>query len=851
MRLIFFFFFGGSTKDYAICTTTSTNQRRRQNRSFKKSVTSSLANFQPTPPVSAHPPQIHIRSKASFLNKPNYRYSKTKNMSDNNSSSGSSTIPTLCYVIPPYLLNSNYGSNLQKQLLAKNQQMGLLNVILTDSKNYYNHFKEQQQDQGEGNNNKRKRKFSKDPYLNEIIKMKLIYKLSIIGVLGDNPMEFLNGNDNDEYIYDMLDTFKRRLISSDDNDDNNGDNNSRDESKNGNVANNADAQHMLVESLRRNNKDNNNSNNDKLPKSVFNSRNNKIGEVEFNQLGGIPPQYKKYLSMSLKDLILVTNCHINDRYKFPPSFIDFGNDDFFNYTLPITWIPLIPNRYLNYLEKLFNLVIQDDQGFSNITMSIDSSPSSLSGIKNGASANLYQHDDSNEDFDIDIDNEISRKQRQSRYYNLITDKPIISSVGIFYYEVEIEQVITELTNFNSIIQMNDSSINSNNSLMLSLGFIKRFINFESTPTTSPNSLHNHHNDNNSAANNNTGSILSGRVDLENIKSDLFVNDSLEEEESIGDIEIKKYLTARPGELRGSVAINLEDSTFYNSINSISGEFGASLASASSSMHRAQILNMNRRLSNRSEYDSTATTIAGGGGVAGKINIDIPLKTKLIKDCRDERVYKTDIIGMGVNFIDKSIFITLNGVLARVVTETELNNNVDGDKTSSNISNNSNDNSNSNSNKTSATNNGRIDEDAMYPMIGFKINEISRNINNVTDQKANDKTKSTKVNIKTNFGSKSFFYDIDSYVAHYKKLTRQLLNMKILEMINLDVKEYNAAQQEIDKSNVFEIIKNYMMSNGGVHNNNIFANLQRNLLELNEKDNKDHLFTLINLENDFM
>ena len=45
-----------------------------------------------------------------------------------------------------------------------------------------------------------------------------------------------------------------------------------------------------------------------------------------------------------------------------------------------------------------------------------------------------------------------------------------------------------------------------------------------------------------------------------------------------------------------------------------------------------------------------------------------------------------------------------------------------------------------------------------------------------------------------------------------------------------------------------------MSNGGINNhnnNNIFANLQRNLLELNEKDNKDHLFTLINLENDFM
>ena len=107
--------------------------------------------------------------------------------------------------------------------------------------------------------------------------------------------------------------------------------------------------------------------------------------------------------------------------------------------------------------------------------------------------------------------------------------------------------------------MNDSSINSNNSMMLSLGFIKRLINFEPSPTTSPNSLHNHHHhDNNSGSNNNgngnnnTGSILSGRVDLENIKSDLFANDSLEEEESIGDIETKKYLTARPGELRGSV-----------------------------------------------------------------------------------------------------------------------------------------------------------------------------------------------------------------------------------------------------------------------------------------------------------
>ena len=44
---------------------------------------------------------------------------------------------------------------------------------------------------------------------------------------------------------------------------------------------------------------------------------------------------------------------------------------------------------------------------------------------------------------------------------------------------------------------------------------------------------------------------------------------------------------------------------------------------------------------------------------------------------------------------------------------------------------------------------------MYPMIGFRINEINRSLNNVSDQKTNDKAKTTKVNIKTNFGSKSF------------------------------------------------------------------------------------------------
>ena len=40
--------------------------------------------------------------------------------------------------------------------------------------------------------------------------------------------------------------------------------------------------------------------------------------------------------------------------------------------------PINTNRYLSHLEKHYNLVIQDDQGFSNIKMSIDTSPNSAS-----------------------------------------------------------------------------------------------------------------------------------------------------------------------------------------------------------------------------------------------------------------------------------------------------------------------------------------------------------------------------------------------------------------------------------------------------------------------------------------
>lgn len=148
--------------------------------------------------------------------------------------------------------------------------------------------------------------------------------------------------------------------------------------------------------------------------------------------------------------------------------------------------------------------------------------------------------------------------------------------------------------------------------------------------------------------------------------------------------------------------------------------------------------MSRRLNNRSanEVDS------------GKVDIGIPFKTKLIEDIDTRRVHKTDTVGCGVNFIDKSVFITLNGVLARVLPEEDLN-------------------------STDSSTDDLFGKDIrdIYPMIGFKINELE----------TFDSSEPTAVNIKSNFGFKSFMFNIQDYVDYYKNQQMKLIDMKLLEI----------------------------------------------------------------------
>ncbi|RCK64986.1 hypothetical protein Cantr_00748 [Candida viswanathii] len=612
------------------------------------------------------------------------------------------TMASLCYIIPPYLLETSKGSQLQKELAKKNEQMSLLNVVTTDSPYYYNHAKHQE--------SLKTNKFSKDPYLNQIIKDKVIYKLAILGVLGSNPMEMTA--DNEDYLYLMFNTFKHRFI-----------NDTNEKSAKPNLEHES-----LSESA------------NKLEPSMF--LDPKVGEIDVSKLSdgkNLPAEYKKYLHLTLKELILLTDYH---KYKYPPSFIDFGKESYFEYPLPISWVPLIPNPYLDYLERKLNLEINNDQGYSSIGLSTGKNPKPNNEFEN-------------------VDDLV-----KARYYNFISDKPITSSCGIFYYELEVEQAATDATNFRPITMMNDSSISTNCSLNMAAGFTKRLINFD------PSS--------------NNQSLLSlGEVDLEKVKSDIFYNSS-----SPAGSDTKMFLSSRPGEFPGSVAINFEDSTFYNSIK------------GSDSIQRTQILNMNRRLNNRTSNDTET----------GKVDIGIPFKTKLIEDTDTKRVHKTDTIGCGVNFIDKSVFITLNGVLARVLPEEDLN-------------------------STDATTDDLFGKEIkdIYPIIGFKVNELE----------TFDATEPTTFKIRSNFGFKSFVFNIQDYVDYFKNQQKKLIDMKLLEIkddplvSNELIKRYLIKHGflETQKSFEKELPDQVVANMPDVSLETIVEGVQHNMNKLAEKDSE--------------
>ncbi|CUM62766.1 uncharacterized protein PRCAT00000323001 [Priceomyces carsonii] len=568
----------------------------------------------------------------------------------------------LVYIIPPYLLSTCLGSSLQREVASKDSRMGLLNVIPTDSPFHY-----KKQDMKPPTN-----RFSNDPILNDIIKEKVLYKLSIIGALGSNPME-IAAND-DEYVFKMCGIFKHRLIEN--------------------------SQGPLLGDT---SKDSKNGLEQAYP-SIYNS--DRIGEVSFSNLPSsklVPNAYKQYLDYTLKDLLLHSNYddEIYNSYGIPQSYIRFSDNSFFHYPLPISWVPLIQNKRLSYLKKYLDFKIENDTGFSEIKLSTR--------IEKESS---------------DIDEQLNKNQ----YLNFICDKLVTPSSGIYYYEIEVSQETVDRLNINPILQMNDLSTSSTTTPSIATGFARRHVCVPSphSSVSSPNY-----------------NLSGSKVDLESIKKEILFNQD-DQAEGILNNDIENSLSLKPGEMPGSFAINLEDLNFYNSVK------------ASEAMQRDSILNMNRRLSslNRTNMDESAS---------GKIDIGVSFRTYTTLN-ETRKIQKTDIIGCGINYVDKSLFFTINGVLIKIINQEELS-----------------------SNNSIADNlfseDGKI---SVYPIIGLKLNELK-------DIKSEDPA---SLVITTNFGFKEFQFNICNYVRNFR-----VENQNFLLLLEQSNKSSSESQLERSLKNI--------------------------------------------------
>lgn len=625
--------------------------------------------------------------------------------------------PSTIYIIPPYLLSTHEGGQLRKRLARISERLSVSNVITTDSPYFSKIPVETDLDNEETGFT-----FASDPILHSIIKEKVLYKLAIIGVLGNNPMEF-NSHD-DKYVHEMFNIFKSRLLEGGDEEEN--EDARRDRAKDGTS---------------------------KSPSSVFNST--KIGEVDFKCLhdDNVSDEYQAYYHLSLNELLKLANTYPKSRAGNVHSLIKLNKGTHFGYPLPISWAPLIHSKYLSYLKERFDFGISTDYGYSTITLK-------------SVNPNLAVED--------------AEDIHKARFYNMITDQPINSSFGIFYYELEIEQVATQATSFKTLISMNDPSVSSNSTLEVLAGFTKRFVTYDAMKLPS----------------NSTSQQCT--IDMEKIKHDINHNDSLE---GFSSTDLNLFLNTKPGEFKGSYAVNFADSNFYNSIKS------------AESLGRALISNMNRRLSTigraqQQEFDS------------GKIDIGIPFKTSVIEDNPSHRVYKTDVIGCGVNFMNKTIFITLNGVLAKVITEKDIASNHGASNDLFELSN---------------TEDATIE---IYPMLGFKLNELER----VMDV---DEISTSKIT--TNLGFKEFKFNIRSYVNHFKRENQEAIYLSLLEKIRLSHSKLNESNTLSDTERLLlhvnddsqllnKLIKGYLVHQGYIKTFNAL-NTDLNKLSSNSMDGK--------------
>lgn len=540
--------------------------------------------------------------------------------------------------------------------------------------------------------------FCDDPAVNAIIRDKLKDKFAVLGILGDVPSDDVP----DDYLYELYEIFKYRLslgashLDSD-------------------LASVAHTPRLLATAKEP----------AKSKRSVFELP--KLGEF-VNGPGFKKSQLSTLANCSLDTLMAWARDSDEHKYSFFPYLMVDGKKSFLS-PLPMYWTPLSVDKHLELLDKTLGMEVAFENGYSVLKFRL-------------------QRGEPGDD-----------TPRKKRFYNFISNNEVEEKMGIFYYEVLVEQTATQSTDFRPIIHANDSSLSSTSSLFFSMGYTKRNVRFDRLPSG-------------------TGSATSNvqSVDLKAIQSDLLFYD----QEAYGskiDSDTLTFLGAEPGiSFEGSLAVSFNNSCSYASIKNNDNNY------------RTSALSMNRRFSQLNRQ-------APGDQETSKLDIEVPFNMHSLFHDHDISVSRTDTVGFGVNFIEQTLFVTLNGILVKTITNKEI------------VS--------SNKYKDSIFDlNSKMG--SLYPMIGFQLSDLPSELGAGVPPESK---------IITNFGIKEFKFNINNYVKNLKARQDLQLQAAVEEELRNTPASDSAEDAELvqfeksvrnikdDPSMLTELIKGYLIQEG--------------------------------------
>lgn len=542
--------------------------------------------------------------------------------------------PDIIHVIPPYLLHTCLGLELERELALVDPALAQYNFFPVQSSKY--RFRTPT------DIIRTPYAISEDPEINRIIMEKLHARFTAFGLLGSTPGQKLSNKE----LYELYEQLGKRLIGAYD----------TAAAKVGSGAEYVDAEDL--EAAPKATKG--------VPvKSIFNQKG--LGEFRFEP--GFGKEDSEVERRPLEELLAIANQQEENKFFFFP-YLMIDNHKSFLSPLPMYWTSLSVSERQWTLEKKLNMSVGFEDGYSVLNFSTVAP------------------------LDDELDSHLALQARQ--YFNFISDKEVKERTGIFYYEVTVEQKTTKSIGDTTIIQINDESVSSGSCIVFSAGYSKRATRF--TPPESS-----------------TSTPLCPYIDLQNILQKLLKYDCTSRSSPL-DPELAKFLSGEPGvTLDGSVAVSFNNSCSYAPIKQnrdlSNGGWG-------------------RRLSHGARHHPGEPEISDLG-------IDIPFSTtcKIMPDT--DKLYTSDVVGFGVNFIAKTLFITVNGIIVKVITDEEM-------KSGSPY-------------KDSIFSHG-TDPTSLYPTIGFQLSRsLILNKNHGFSQ----------TSVRTNFGQRNFKFDIDNYVQSFK------------------------------------------------------------------------------------